>query len=191
MARTAPTLKPKIERAALEVFVREGFDAATTKLIAAQAGVSEGALYRHYRSKDELAVSLFMGVHRRLSSLIREEAGKAAGIKEKVAAIVRAYCAVADEDWLLFSFHLLHIHRFLPYYQEDGRDPVSTAEIVIKHAMRGREIPPGDWRLLAAMAIGAISQVAQNRAYGRFGDDSLSAHAPVMIAAVQAILFAR
>ena len=56
--------KPRIERAALEVFVRDGVDAATTKAIAAQAGVSEGAIYRHFRSKDELATSLFMAVHR-------------------------------------------------------------------------------------------------------------------------------
>ncbi|HSK41787.1 MAG TPA: helix-turn-helix domain-containing protein, partial [Arenibaculum sp.] len=58
--------KPRIERAALEVFVRAGVDAATTRAIAAQAGCSEGALYRHWKSKDELALSLFMGVHRRL-----------------------------------------------------------------------------------------------------------------------------
>ena len=49
--------KPRIERAALEVFVRDGVDAATTKAIAAQAGVSEGAIYRHWRSKDELAIT--------------------------------------------------------------------------------------------------------------------------------------
>lgn len=191
MTRTAPTLKPRIERAALEVFVREGFDGATTKLIAAEAQVSEGALYRHYRSKDELAVSLFMGVHRRLSTLIEEAAHDAEGIRAKAAAIVKAYCAVADEDWLLFSFHMLHIHRFLPYYQEDGKDPVSTAENVIKQAMLDAELPPGDPRLLAAMAIGVITQVAQNRAYGRLGEDSLSSHAPIMTAAVQAVLFAR
>ena len=191
MTRTAPTLKPRIERAALEVFVREGFDAATTKLIAAQAQVSEGALYRHYRSKDELAVSLFMGVHRRLSTLIEDASAEAEGIRDKAAAIVAAYCEVADEDWLLFSFHMLHIHRFLPYYQEDGRDPVSTVESVVKQAMRDLELPPGDPRLLAAMAIGLIAQVAQNRAYGRLGDDSLTSHAPIMTAAVQAVLFAR
>jgi AcrR family transcriptional regulator len=78
--------KPRIERAALEVFVREGVDAATTRAIAAQAGVSEGALYRHFRSKDELATSLFMTTHRRLSGLIQESADQAIGIENKAAA---------------------------------------------------------------------------------------------------------
>ncbi|MFZ5669698.1 MAG: TetR/AcrR family transcriptional regulator [Pseudomonadota bacterium] len=183
--------KPRIERAALEVFVREGVDAATTRAIAAQAGVSEGALYRHYRSKDELAITLFMTVHRRLSSLIEESAASEPGIRAKAAAIVAAYCAVADEDWLTFAFHLTQIHRFVPYYQEDGRDPVTVTETIVKQAMLAAELPPADPRVLAAMAIGVITQTAQNKAYGRLGEDPLSAHAPLMTAAVQAVLFAR
>jgi AcrR family transcriptional regulator len=183
--------KPRIERAALEAFVVDGVDATTTKIIAARAGVSEGAIYRHWKSKDELAVGLFMDCHRRLSTLIEDEAGAADRIKAKAAALVKAYCAVADEDWLLFSFHLLQLHHFLPYYQEDGRDPVTLVENVIKRAMISAELPPGDPRVLAAMAIGVITQTAQNKAYGRLGDDALSAHAPLMTAAVQAVLFAR
>lgn len=183
--------KPRIERAALEVFVRDGVDAATTRAIAAEAGVSEGALYRHYRSKDELAITLFMTVHRRLSTLIEESAADAVGIRAKAAAIVAAYCQVADEDWLTFSFHLTQIHRFVPVYQEDGKDPVTVTENIIKAAMITAELPPADPRVLAAMAIGVITQTAQNKAYHRLGSDPLSAHAPLMTAAVQAVLFAR
>lgn len=183
--------RPRIERAALEVFVDRGVDAATTKLIAARAGVSEGAIYRHWKSKDELALGLFMATHRRLSDLITTRAEAEAGVKAKAAAVVRAYCTVADEDWLLFSFHLLQLHHFLPYYQEDGRDPVTMVEGLIKRAMMDAELPPGDPRVIAAMAIGVITQTAQNKAYGRLGDDDLSAHAPLMIAAVQAVLSAR
>jgi len=183
--------RPKIERAALEVFVDKGVDAATTKLIAAKAGVSEGAIYRHWKSKDELALGLFMATHRRLSELISVNADMETGIQAKAAAVVRAYCTVADEDWLLFAFHLLQLHHFLPYYQEDGRDPVSAVEGLIKRAMMDAELPPGDPRVIAAMAIGVITQTAQNKAYGRLGDDALSAHAPLMTAAVRAVLLAR
>ena len=183
--------KPKIERAALEVFVDRGVDAATTKLIAAKAGVSEGAIYRHWKSKDELALGLFMSTHQRLSDLIIGQAEAETGIKAKAAAVVRAYCTVADEDWLLFSFHLLQLHHFLPYYQEDGRDPVTMVEALVKRAMIDMELAPGDPRVIAAMAIGVITQTAQNKAYGRLGGDALSAHAPLMTAAVQAVLFAR
>ncbi|MGR4865022.1 TetR/AcrR family transcriptional regulator [Caulobacter sp. LARHSG274] len=183
--------KPRIERAALEIFVERGVDAATTKLIAAKAEVSEGAIYRHWKSKDELALGLFMAAHRRLSDLITAQAEQASGIRDQAAAVVRAYCTVADEDWLLFSFHLLRLHHFLPFYQEDGRDPVTMVEGLVKRAMIDAQLPPGDPRVIAAMAIGVITQTAQNKAYGRLGADALSAHAPLMTAAVQAVLFAR
>jgi hypothetical protein len=132
-----------------------------------------------------------MATHRRLSDLIAVNADASRGVHAKAAALVAAYCTVADEDWLLFSFHLLHLHHFLPYYQEDGQDPVTLVEGVIKRAMLATELPPGDPRVIAAMAIGVIAQTAQNKAYGRLGDDALSAHAPLMTAAVQAVLVAR
>ena len=182
--------KPRIDDAAIDLFVKVGIDGATTKLIAAAAGISEGAIYRHYKSKDELALTLFMGAHRRLSGLVEEAAAGESGIRAKAAAIVAAYCQAADENWPLFTFHMLSMHRFLPYYQEDGRDPVSVIETLLKRAMMDAEIPPADPRVLAAMAIGVIVQTAQNKAYGRF-DASMSAHAPLMTAAVQAVLFAR
>jgi AcrR family transcriptional regulator len=182
--------KPRIDAAAIDLFTRLGVDAATTKEIAAAAGVSEGAIYRHYRSKDELAVSLFMGVHRRLSQLVEEAAAAAPDINSKAAAVVTAYCEVADENWALFSFHLLSIHRFLPYYQEDGKDPVTVVENILKRALVNAEIPPVDPRVLAAMIIGIVAQTAQNRVYGRI-DNPLSSHAPLMIKAVQALLTVR
>jgi len=189
---TAPQLstKDRIDDAALALFVRVGVDAATTREIAMGAGVSEGALYRHYRSKDAMAVALFMGVHRRLSQLVEEAAAGERDINAKAAAIVAAYCQVADENWALFTFHMVNVHRFIPYYQEDGRDPVSVVENLLKSAMVSVELPPADPRVLAAMIIGVVLQTAQNKAYGRI-DSSLSAHAPLMTKAVQAILFAR
>ena len=186
----ASNAKPRIDEAAITLFTKVGVDAATTKEISALAGVSEGAIYRHYKSKDELAVTLFMGVHRRLSALVAEAAAGVTGIDAKAAAIVGAYCQVADENWPLFTFHLLSIHRFLPYYQEDGKDPVSVVENILKRAMMDCEIEPADPRVIAAMAIGAIVQTAQNKAYNRI-DGSMSAHAPLMTAAVKAILHAR
>lgn len=182
--------KERIDAAAIELFVHMGVDAATTKLIAKAAGVAEGSIYRHYSSKDELALKLFMAAHRRLSALVEAAACGEASVRGKAAAIVSAYCQAADENWPLFTFHMLSMHRFLPYYQEDGRDPVSVVEKLLKRAMLEAEVPPADPRVLAAMAIGVIVQTAQNKAYGRF-EAPLSAHAPLMTAAVQAVLFAR
>src|SRR4051812_33044302 len=127
--------KPRIERAALEAFVMDGVDATTTRTIAARAAVSEGAIYRHWKSKDELAVGLFMGCHRRLSTLIQDNSDAVQGISAKAQALFPAYCAAADKACLLFSFHLLQLHHFLPNNQEEGRARVPLVEDIIKRAM--------------------------------------------------------
>ncbi len=179
-----------IERAALTLFVREGYDAATTRLIAAEAGISEGAIYRHFRSKEELAGALFLGVHRRLTEVIETAAAGTAGIEARVGAAVAAYCAVADEDWLRYAFHLLNLHRFLPLWEESRRDPVTAVERIVAEAIAAGEIPPGDPALLAAMALGVVTQTALNIAYRRV-QPPLAAHAPAFTAAILAVLRSR
>jgi AcrR family transcriptional regulator len=46
-------------RAAMGVAAREGLAAATTAAIAAEAGVAEGTLYRHFDSKDDLLIAAY------------------------------------------------------------------------------------------------------------------------------------
>jgi AcrR family transcriptional regulator len=46
--------KEQIKRAALVTFARQGFTGTKTSMIAAEAGISEGLIYRYYKSKDEL-----------------------------------------------------------------------------------------------------------------------------------------
>jgi AcrR family transcriptional regulator len=179
-----------IERAALTLFVREGYDAATTRAIAAEAGISEGAIYRHFPSKEALAGALFLGIHRRLTDVIAGAAAGVDGIDAKVSAAVGAYCAAADEDWLLYTFHLLNLHRFLPLWTETGADPVTAVERIVADAIAAGEVPPGDPALLAAMALGVVTQTAQNIAYGRVSPP-LGAHAGAFAAAIVAVLKTR
>ncbi|AGA58963.1 transcriptional regulator [Thermobacillus composti KWC4] len=46
--------REQIKNAALAAFARHGFAGTRTSMIAAEAGISEGLIYRYYRSKDEL-----------------------------------------------------------------------------------------------------------------------------------------
>ena len=48
----------QILEAAARVFAQKGYHAATTKEIAAQAGVSEGTIYNYFQSKEDLLVSI-------------------------------------------------------------------------------------------------------------------------------------
>ena len=60
---------------AATVFTERGFERATTKLIAAEAGLSEGALYHHFRGKRDLLV----GVLQRVIGAAQVEGGGGGG----------------------------------------------------------------------------------------------------------------
>jgi AcrR family transcriptional regulator len=49
----------RLERAALTVFAQLGFQRATVRDVAREAGVSQGLLYHYFRTKDELLVAVF------------------------------------------------------------------------------------------------------------------------------------
>ena len=56
--RTFPERQETILRAACEVFVRDGFHAASMKDICAAADMSPGSVYRYFRSKDDLVQAM-------------------------------------------------------------------------------------------------------------------------------------
>ena len=184
----ARNARPKIERAALKLFIREGIDAATTRNIADQAGVSEGALYRHYKGKDQLALSLFMETHNRLGSLMQEAFLEPGSLEDKVRRAVAAYCTLADEDWLMFSFHLVSLNRFLPHDVRRDDDPVSIIEALIDGVMAAGEIPKGDPAVLAAMSLGVVMQAGLNKIYNRL-PGPFSQHVDAFTRAILAIIY--
>jgi AcrR family transcriptional regulator len=178
--------RDRIESAALALFVGRGVDAATTREIAAAAGVSEGAIYRHFDSKDELAAQMFLRIHTRLATLIREAAREKRGIAEQTAAIIDAYCATADEDFPLFTFHLLYTHRFLPT-PEGVDNPVDAVEDIVSAAMKRREIARGDPAFIAGLALGLVLQTALQIHYRRL-ERPLSQYASDLVTATLAIM---
>ena len=183
----ARNARPKIEKAALELFIRDGVDAATTRGIADVAGVSEGALYRHYKGKDELALALFMQTHNQLGEMMMAAFSDAGTIEDKVRRAVTAYCAFADDDWLSFSYHLVSLNRYLPYDTKRADDPVSVVEKLIEHLMQSGDIPKGDPAILAAMSLGVVMQAGLNKVYNRL-PGPFSQHVEIFTRTIMAIL---
>ena len=183
----ARNARPKIEKAALELFIRDGVDAATTRGIADVAGVSEGALYRHYKGKDELAIALFMQTHNQLGDMMLAAFSHEGSIETKVRSAVAAYCAFADEDWLSFSYHLVSLNRYLPHDTKRDDDPVSVIEKLIEHLMDTGDIPKGDPAILAAMSLGVVMQSGLNKIYNRL-PGPFSQHVDTFTRTIMAIL---
>jgi len=183
----ARNARPKIERAAMQLFVDQGIDASTTRQIADQAGVSEGALYRHYEGKDALALSLFMHAHQKLSDMLLGAFADGGDLQTRVRRAVAAYCQFADEDWLTCSFHLVSMNRFLPHDVRRSDDPVSRTEQLLSALMTDGQIPKGDPAILAAMALGVVTQAGQNKIYNRL-PGPMSQHVDSFTRAILAIV---
>ena len=95
--------RTKIAEAALWLFVERGYHATSTRLIAKEAGVSEGLIFRHYTNKERLLEELLAEGGQQM---ILEVAGFISEYDPKVfiSSLIDFYFDVSDE--LLFYWRL-------------------------------------------------------------------------------------
>jgi len=160
------TGKGRIERAALHLFSSATIDGVSTKRIAQEAGVSEGLLYKHYKSKEALARALMLAIHNRLTDMISAIDALDIPIEEKIRRITLDYCHIADADWPLFRYHILHLHHFPNLSERPNKSPHGAAVLLLERAMKDGDITPEDPNVLAPMALGVVLQVAQSTVLG-------------------------
>lgn len=185
---THGTAKARIERAALSLFAARGVDGVSTREIAAQAGLSEGSIYKNFDSKDALAETLFEAIHARLYALVKTAIAEARGFEDAVTRVVAAYCQAADSDRVLFEYHLTHMFRFGQVDRPGRPDPTALIAERITDAMTAGDCPQGDAEIKAAAALGVVLQPAAHRMAGRFAaamDDHAAALARAALAAIK------
>lgn len=180
------TKKAAIERAALTLFAQNGIDNVTTKMIAATAGVSEGLIYRHFNHKEDLARSLMRAVHEQLTTII-ETAAQQNDITAQIRRITTAYCELADQDWMLFRYHILYLHHFPNISETSGKDPLSLTQSLLEAAMARGDIPTENAKILAPMALGIVLQTAQAKVLG-FISGPMSNHIDLFVRRIHAVI---
>ena len=84
-----------INDAALRVFSRSGYDGASMRMIASEAGISVGALYLTYRSKEELCSTVFRGLFEEFRNAIAERTRGISDPAEQIRSYIRAYMEMA------------------------------------------------------------------------------------------------
>lgn len=186
MGKAAET-RSRIERAALTLFVARGVAETTTREIALAAGIAEGTIYRHFESKEAMATELFLRVHNGLAEQLERAQRGRTGLQEKSRAIVEAYCRAADDDWLLFSYHLLSQHQHMIQVRIEQANPVSVVREIVRRAMAAGEIPKRDVDVVTAMTMGIVLQPAIHKVYGRISGP-LSDHVEILAEGVWAAL---
>jgi AcrR family transcriptional regulator len=183
----ATGVKDKVDRAAIDLFAAHGIDGVSIADIAARAGVAQGALYRHYRSKDELAERLFSAAYRQAGDDLTAIAAAERGFAARIAAMVAHFCALYDRDAPLFRFMLLAQHKLLPTVNFAAPGPGAAIEAAVADAVRRGEIAAVDSATATAAILGIVLQTALFHIYGHIGGP-LAPRAPALAhAAVAAV----
>ena len=151
-----PTQEGKILEAALKCFAEKGYEATTTRNIAHEAGVTEGAIYRHYPSKEAVAQELFSDYMKQYAGRLQTIATSGQGVKERLQQIVMALLAEYRANPSAATFVLLRQHNFLPELPPGFIYPLEIIEAIIKEGQTAELIRDGQPNLLAAIFLGCI-----------------------------------
>lgn len=175
MAR--PALKRRdIEEAAIELFASKGLARTTIRDIAERAGVTEGALYRHYSGKSEMALSLFT---REVEKFAREFEGVlfegSRPLAERLKAAVEYIYRYYRDHPVRFTFILLTQHGFpAETTLDETANPTGMAIRFVRGEMDRRTVSVEDPVLTAALLMGAVLQPVFMHRYGRIKVEPLS-----------------
>jgi AcrR family transcriptional regulator len=165
--RDGTPTREKIDRKAMELFVSQGVTETTIRDIAGASGIAEGALYRHYRGKDELILALFERHYAAFAERLEGLQAAQRGTRQKLSAMIEECARIFDGDPVLFQFLLLVQHHSLNRI-DGGRDtPVEVVRRVVAQGMAANEIPARDPDLAAGFVLGIILQIATFKTYGR------------------------
>ncbi len=158
--------RERIERAALRLFVQGGVAETSIRDIALEAGVSQGAMYNHYRSKDELAWHLFADNFSEIGSELRRIGRDEAPLADRLRAMIGHVFALFDRDWETVSYVFLARHMHLKQVTRHLGNPYVAFRTIIAREMRQGHIPRRDVDVAASLVTGAIIQVIDTRILG-------------------------
>ena len=159
--------RQRIEDAATKLFVARGITETSVRDITREVGISEGALYRHFESKDDLVWQTFEHGYTSFARELETLAAREQGAKQKIGAMIRGFCRAHDSNPTLFNFLVFVQHGQLAKLAEDAPTPVTVMRAVLVRAIQQGEIPAQDPDLATALVLGAVLQPATFAAYGR------------------------
>lgn len=149
-------------RAARELFASRGYAAVGTEEIVTTAGVTRGALYHHFRDKQQL----FQAVHEELEAeIVARTAAAVAGISDIAELIQRGIGAFLDccTDPRTARVTLVDAPTVLgwaAWREIDQRHGLGLIEATMAAAMDAGLIPRQDVRTVAHLVLGALGEAA-------------------------------
>lgn len=132
--------KGDILKASLSLFAAKGYDAVSVRDIAKAAGVSEAALYKHFKGKDDMALYIF-------KTILIDYTGRLSSIEGRDEDAVSKLCRIVEITYDLYEaypaeirFALLSQYSFWDLVDEEIK-PHFVIKRILEAGMEADEIP--------------------------------------------------
>ncbi|GAV25711.1 TetR family transcriptional regulator [Carboxydothermus islandicus] len=170
MAKKTPEteIKQKIYLSARKLFVEKGYHQTSIPDIVKDAGVSIGAIYHHFSSKEELARVIHEDAVESFLSRYQLQVEAKATAKEKIRGFVEMMFNWADEDLITVNY-LLHAR---PKEILDCNFTICTAEgleavkKIVEFGQKEGTFKDADQILLAAFISGPVMRLIELKTDG-------------------------
>lgn len=149
----------EIVQAAVRLFAREGIEGTTVKAIGREAGVTDAAIYKHFTSKDEVALAVFAHYSDLYTKLVDYHRQIQKSFEYRLDGLVLDILEHHDQD----RFGLLLLSQRHEVFSRLGtahRVPIVAMTELIQSGIDESEIPNQSARLTAALVIGAFTRLA-------------------------------
>jgi AcrR family transcriptional regulator len=157
--------RTRIEHAAVALFVAKGVSDTSVRDIARAVDISEGALYRHFESKDHLVQTIFVREYTKFAHELQSVTEREGAARAKIATMIREFCRAHDENPALFRFLLFVQHDQL-HRLGSVLTPVQVVRNVLAAAIESGDIPRQPADLATALLFGVVLEPVQFAAYG-------------------------
>ena len=162
-SKSATTIA-NILAAAQTLFLNKNYADVTITEIAGTAGVTKGALYHHFPSKEALYLAMMHADLQEKKGLFRSAAESAGTCRERLHRLVETFLQLPREKRELIKL----VRRDINIFKNPIRDRLVRAyqaalpeqvEVIIRDGIRSKELAPGDPRLLAWLHVALVEVI--------------------------------
>lgn len=162
----AKTTRDALCTAALDLFAERGIERTTVQDIADRAGAAQGALYRHFRGKNDLVECLFDICAERMYRTLQHAVDGHTEPRDRVRHLLQGVFEFAEHDEAAFTYLLSVHHTGILEEREEPPPPmrlfVTTIEAGIAEGTFRPLSPPLATGWVVAMAQRAVVFLRSN-----------------------------
>jgi AcrR family transcriptional regulator len=178
-SKSATTIT-NILAAAQTLFLNKNYADVTMTEIAETAGVTKGALYHHFSSKEALYLAMMHADLQEKKELFRSAAEGEGACRERLRRLVETFLQLPREKRELIKL----VRRDINIFKNPIRDRLVRAyqaalpeqvEVIIRAGIRNKELAPGDPRLLSWLHVALVEVIVTDYAEERLGSPAAKA----------------